>query len=90
MTAAPCPDEQAIVIDAGNQRTYTVEEGVSPHNRVAVPIFHAAPVGFVCDGECDFHPIACDPNEGICMPGPLDTKHPVNCPDCLELLGGQR
>lgn len=45
-----------------------------------------------CDGECDFHAIACSPDEGISAPGPLrevpldlDESEERWCPDCLAM-----
>ncbi|MCI3279194.1 hypothetical protein [Streptomyces cylindrosporus] len=45
-----------------------------------------------CDGQCDFHPIACSDTEGIVMPGPkqdvpisLDKPGERWCSDCLAL-----
>jgi len=45
-----------------------------------------------CDGQCDFHPIACSQDEGIMLPGPkqdvplsLDKPGESWCPDCLAL-----
>ncbi|MGW5123285.1 hypothetical protein ACWEQ7_04320 [Streptomyces sp. NPDC004069] len=43
-----------------------------------------------CDGQCDFHAIACSDTEGIVLPGPnrdmplnLDVPGERWCPDCL-------
>lgn len=43
-----------------------------------------------CNGECDFHPIACNSREGIAAPGPLrdipiglDKPGERWCTDCL-------
>lgn len=58
--------------------------------RTEVLVWHKA-VGR-CDGQCDFHPIACSSTEGIVMPGPKqDVPLSLNeagqrwCPDCLAL-----
>ena len=46
-----------------------------------------------CDGQCDFHQVACSPTDGIAMPGPqqdvpLDLDEPGErwCLDCLALI----
>ncbi|MBZ6290408.1 hypothetical protein KVH30_02320 [Streptomyces olivaceus] len=46
-----------------------------------------------CDGQCDFHPIACSDTDGIVLPGPtqdvplnLDKPGESWCPDCLALI----
>lgn len=45
-----------------------------------------------CDGQCDFHPIACSDTEGIVLPGPkqdvplsLDKPGERWCTNCLAL-----
>lgn len=50
-----------------------------------------------CDGQCDFHPIACSDTEGIVAPGPkqdvplrLDKPGERWCPDCLAVIRAAR
>jgi hypothetical protein len=50
------------------------------------------PVGR-CNGECDFHAIACSDTEGIVFPAPkqevplrLDKPGERWCPDCLAII----
>ncbi|NUP20785.1 MAG: hypothetical protein HOZ81_32860 [Streptomyces sp.] len=46
-----------------------------------------------CNGECDFHPIACSADEGIIAPGPkqdvpirLEVPGERWCSDCLAII----
>ena len=54
------------------------------------------PVGR-CDGDCDFHAIACSAEEGIVLPGPkrdvpirLDEPGERWCVDCLAIIRAAR
>lgn len=56
----------------------------------AVIIWHKAAAPEQCNGECDWHPIACSKDEGIVAPGgirdvPLNLDEPGErwCVDCL-------
>ncbi|MCX5598475.1 hypothetical protein AB0I27_22410 [Streptomyces sp. NPDC050597] len=67
------------------------QERVRIDSDTAVLVWHKA-VGR-CDGECDFHPIACSDTEGIVAPGPkqdvplrLDKPGERWCPDCLAII----
>jgi len=60
-----------------------------------VIVWHRSPGR--CDGECDFHPIACSEQEGIVAPGPkqnvpirLDTPGERWCPGCLAVIRAAR
>lgn len=53
-------------------------------------VWHKAADPEQCNGECDWHPIACSETEGITAPGPLknvplDLDEPGErwCTDCL-------
>ncbi|MCZ4603501.1 hypothetical protein O3S80_06845 [Streptomyces sp. Lzd4kr] len=55
-----------------------------------VVIWHASGDDLECDGDCDFHAIACSDIEGIVLPAPMrDVPFDLNvpgerwCDDCL-------
>lgn len=56
-------------------------------------IWHLPKNPDTCSGDCDFHEIMCDENEGISYPGgmtdiSLEIKDRVDeswCPDCLTI-----
>lgn len=57
---------------------------------LTVLVWHKVAQPEDCDGECDFHPIACSADEGIILPGPmrdvpltLDEPGQRWCGDCL-------
>jgi hypothetical protein len=63
--------------------------------RTEVLVWHK-PVGR-CDGECDFHAIACSAEEGIVLPSPkqdvpisLDKLGERWCPTCLAIIRSAR
>jgi hypothetical protein len=69
----------------------TSELGRDAHGRT-IQIWHLLAEGQTCNGECDWHAIACSSDEGIAMPGgtrdvPLELDEPGQrwCPDCLAL-----
>lgn len=50
-----------------------------------------------CSGDCDFHAITCNADEGIVLPGPkqdvplrLDKPGEKWCPDCLTIIRARR
>ncbi|MFE0063418.1 hypothetical protein [Streptomyces sp. NPDC059003] len=58
-----------------------------------VVIWHAPGDGAECDGDCDFHAIACSDSEGIVLPAPkrdvpVDLGVPGErwCDDCLAII----
>ena len=65
------------------------QERVREGNRTVI-VWHKAADPGSCTGECDWHPIACSPIEGIVAPGPLkdvplDLDEPGErwCADCI-------
>lgn len=79
-------DSGAITITPANQLIYTAYE--RDLKGTASAVYHAMPIGFRCNGECNWHPILCSDTEGITAPGPLG-GHNINCPDCLRALEAQ-
>lgn len=68
------------------------QERVRTEDGSTVLIWHKAVEPERCNGECDWHPIACSPTEGIAAPGPLkdvplDLDEPGQrwCANCLAL-----
>lgn len=67
------------------------QERVRLDDGQTVIVWHRSPGR--CDGECDFHAIACSDDEGITLPGPkrdvpmrLDKPGERWCPDCLAII----
>ena len=67
------------------------QERVRTEGGRTVLVWHKA-VGR-CNGQCDWHPIACSDTEGIVAPGPkqdvplrLDKPGESWCPDCLTII----
>ncbi|MGW7087480.1 hypothetical protein ACWGH2_28840 [Streptomyces sp. NPDC054871] len=62
-----------------------------------IQIWHLPADGQDCDGQCDWHAIACSDKEGIVMPGGTrDVPENLNesgqrwCPDCLMAMRAAR
>jgi hypothetical protein len=60
------------------------------HGQPEMLLWHLMVNPETCDGECDFHAIACSDRDGITLPGParetpLDLDRPGErwCPPCL-------
>lgn len=58
-----------------------------------VQVWHMLAAGQTCDGECDFHRIACSSEDGIVLPGvvrdvPVELDEPGQrwCADCLTII----
>lgn len=58
-----------------------------------VQVWHLLADGQACNGECDFHPIACSNDEGIVAPGGLrdvsvELGEPGQrwCGDCVAII----
>ncbi|MFG2970902.1 hypothetical protein ACGFZS_47300 [Streptomyces sp. NPDC048288] len=69
----------------------TPERTRDDHDR-PIQLWHLLGDGHVCNGECDFHPIACSNTEGITLPAgtrdvPVDLDEPGQrwCGDCLVI-----
>ncbi|MFB8247311.1 hypothetical protein ACFC5X_19990 [Streptomyces sp. NPDC055952] len=71
-----------------------VQERVRAEDGTTVLVWHKAAQPEQCNGECDFHPIACSDTEGTTAPGPLrDVPLRLKQQDerwCTDCLAGDR
>lgn len=73
----------------------TPERTRDDHGRT-IQLWHLLADGHQCNGECDFHPIACSSEEGIVLPAgtrdvPVGLDEPGQrwCGDCLATVNNE-